>query len=63
MYFVSRICSDICQEICKEAANYIEPLIRNSNGVGPEYRIQTAVYLCIFCAVYSDLSGVTGLTL
>jgi hypothetical protein len=47
------IYSGICQEVFKEAANFFEPLIRNSNGVFPEY-----TYLCIFCAVYSNLSGV-----
>ena len=40
----------------KEAANYVEPFIRNS-----EYRIYTGVYLCIFCAVYSNLSSVADL--
>ena len=53
---MSRIYSGICQELFKEAANYVEPLIRNSNGVVTEY-----THLCILCAVCSNLNGVTDL--
>jgi hypothetical protein len=53
VFSVSKIYSDICQEVFKEAANYVEPLIRNSKGVVPEY-----THLCIFCEVYRNLSRV-----
>lgn len=53
---MSRIYSDICQEVFKEGANYFEPLIRNSKAVVLEY-----TDVCIFCAVYSNLSGVADL--
>jgi hypothetical protein len=56
MHSVSRIYSGIFQEIFKEAANYVEPVIRNSNGIVPEY-----TYACIFCYDYSNLRGVINL--